>query len=52
MIEMDEPEEDNENDVIDNEEEGGEWINEQNLSRHLTHGIVLPIVTSDDSNSN
>ena len=49
VIEMEEPEADDDNDVIDNEEEGGEWINEQNLQRHLIHGIVLPIVSSTNT---
>ena len=29
---------------IDDEETGGEWITEENLHKHLSHGVVLPIV--------
>ena len=29
---------------IDDEETGGEWITEENLQKHLSHGVVLPIV--------
>ena len=47
---MGEPEDEDDNDVIDNEEEGGEWINEENLQKHLTNGIMLPIVSSNDAN--
>ena len=47
---MEEPEDEDDNDVIDNEEEGGEWINEENLQKHLTNGIMLPIVSSNDAN--
>ena len=47
---MGEPEDEDDNDVIDNEEEGGEWINEENLQKHLTNGIMLPIVSSGDAN--
>ena len=47
---MEEPEDEDGNDVIDNEEEGGEWINEENLQKHLTNGIMLPIVSSNDAN--
>ena len=47
---MGEPEVEDDNDVIDNEEEGGEWINEENLQKHLTNGIMLPIVSSNDAN--
>ena len=35
---------DEDEDKIDNEEEGGEWITEENLHKHLTHGLMLPIV--------
>lgn len=31
-------------DSIDDEEEGGEWITQENLHKHLTHGLMLPIV--------
>ena len=33
-----------EDDEIDDEEEGGEWITEENLAKHLTNGLMLPIV--------
>ena len=36
--------ENDQNSDIDDEEEGGEWINEENLHKHLTHGVLLPIV--------
>ena len=29
---------------IDDEEEGGEWITEENLHKHLANGLMLPIV--------
>ena len=37
-------EENNNADQIDNEEEGGEWITEENLHKHLANGLMLPIV--------
>lgn len=44
LIEMTNPEEEEGNDNIDNEEEGGEWITEDNLHKHLAHGMLVPIV--------
>jgi len=34
-------------DVIDDEETGGEWVTEENLHKHLSHGFVLPIVPTE-----
>jgi len=34
-------------DSIDDEEEGGEWITEENLYKHLSHGVSLPIVPTE-----
>ena len=45
LIEMTAQEE-NEDD-IDDEEEGGEWINEENLAKHLTHGFAVPAAPSE-----
>lgn len=45
LIEMTNPEDDEEgNDNIDNEEDGGEWVTEENLHKHLAHGLMVPIV--------
>ena len=30
-------------DEIDNEEEGGEWVTEENIHKHLSHGLLLPV---------
>ena len=34
-------------DSIDDEEEGGEWINEDNLAKHLTHGFAVPAAPTE-----
>ena len=34
---------DDDEDSIDDEEEGGEWITKENLHKHLTNGLMLPI---------
>ena len=45
VIELDQPADKDGNDSdIDNEEEGGEWITEENLHKHLTHGDIVPLV--------
>ena len=36
--------EEEDEDQIDDEETGGEWITEENLQKHLSHGLMLPIV--------
>ena len=33
--------------TIDDEETGGEWVTEENLHKHLSHGVVLPIVPTE-----
>lgn len=38
---------DEDSDSIDDEEEGGEWINEENLHKHLSHGVSLPAVPTE-----
>ena len=45
MIDMDDgtDSEDDPN-AIDDEETGGEWVTDENLHKHLSHGVVLPIV--------
>lgn len=54
LIEFDAPtaagtgDEDSSSDSIDDEEEGGEWVNEENLHKHLSHGVSLPAVPTED----
>ena len=45
MIDMDDgsQSEDDPN-KIDDEETGGEWVTDENLHKHLSHGVVLPLV--------
>ena len=38
---------DEDSDSIDDENEGGEWITEENLYKHLSHGVSLPIVPTE-----
>lgn len=40
-------EDDDDANTIDDEETGGEWITEENLHKHLSHGVVLPIVPTE-----
>ena len=58
LIELTQPTEENNNDggdgddsnEIDDEEEGGEWITEENLHKHLSNGLMLPIVPIEAEN--
>lgn len=34
-------------DDIDDEETGGEWITEDNIHKYLSHGVLLPIAPTD-----
>jgi len=44
--EKDEPEEEiYDNDDLDNEEEGGEWVNETNLYKHISHQDTASLLT-------
>lgn len=58
MIEMDVPvqestaDEESDPDAIDDEEEGGEWVTQENLHKHLINGLVIPIAASTDADGN
>ena len=50
MIEINQDEEAEDNaDQIDNEEVGGVWITEENIHKHLSHGVLLPIGPTTES---
>ena len=35
-------------DSIDDEEEGGLWVTEENLHKHLSNGLVKPLIGNEE----
>ena len=45
----DKKEEDSDSDRIDNEEEGGEWVTEENLYKHISGGATNSLLENEDN---
>ena len=52
MIELEAPEEDQNDNDFDDEETGGEWINEGNMHKHLAHGGAMVAIAPVNDGEN
>lgn len=44
-------EEESDDNVIDDEEEGGQWVTEENIHKHLSNGLVLPLIGAEEDDA-